>query len=155
MARKARSAAALKPRATSKTNSDPSVVLRGALAAGMAGVGHATRLDQQKFDLLFGARLVLNAFRHDEHLADGDANRAITKIDPQDTVEHNEGLVSVLVIVPNEIALQLHDLELIVVHFGNDFRLPLLVEQTEFLAKINGLVRHAVPHCQRTLLLPQ
>jgi hypothetical protein len=31
----------------------------------------------------------------------------------------------VLVIMPNEIALQLYDLELVLVHFGNDLRLPL------------------------------
>jgi hypothetical protein len=29
------------------------------------------------------------------------------------------------VIMPNEIALQLYDLELVLVHFGNDLRLPL------------------------------
>jgi hypothetical protein len=44
--------------------------------------------------------------------------------------------------VPDEIASQLHDLELIVVHFGDDFRLPLLVEQPEFLAEVDRLVVH-------------
>jgi hypothetical protein len=51
-------------------------------------------------------------------------------------------LISILVIVPNKIALHLFELELIVVHFSNDFRVPLLVEQTEFLAKIDSLVGH-------------
>jgi hypothetical protein len=36
-------------------------------------------------------------------------------------------------VVPNEIAFQLHELKLVVIHFGNDLRLPLLVKQVEFL----------------------
>ena len=52
----------------------------------------------------------------------------ITKIDPQNALQDDECFVRILVIVPNEISLLPHDLELIVVHFGNDLRLPLLVE---------------------------
>jgi hypothetical protein len=47
------------------------------------------------------------------------------------------------VIVPNELALELHDLELVVVHFRYDLRLPLFVERSELFAEIDRLVVHA------------
>ena len=40
-------------------------------------------------------------------------NRAIPEIDPQPAFDHDKGLIRVFVIVPNEIPLQLDDLELI------------------------------------------
>jgi hypothetical protein len=43
-------------------------------------------------------------------------------------VHTDEGLIGIPVVMPDEIALQLHDLELIAVHFGDDFRQPLLAE---------------------------
>ena len=35
----------------------------------IARIGHAPRLDQQQFDLVFGVRLMFDAFRDDEHFA--------------------------------------------------------------------------------------
>src|SRR6266540_1870021 len=44
--------------------------------------------------------------------------------------------------MPNKIALQLHDLELVIVHFCDDLRQPLLVEQSELLREVDRLVAH-------------
>src|SRR5262249_9713346 len=92
--------------------------------------------------LVFGVRLVLYALRDDEHLARRQPDRTIAKIDPQSALEDDERLIRVLVIVPNEVALQPHELELVVVHFGDDLRLPLLVKQPELLAEIDRFVGH-------------
>src|ERR1043166_7767370 len=69
-------------------------------------------------------------------------HRAIAKIDPQFALDDEERLIGLLVIMPDEVALQLHDFELVVVHFGDDLRLPLLVEQGELLAQVDRLVGH-------------
>src|SRR5262249_34570832 len=111
-------------------------------AARMAGIEYPTRLDQQQLDLVFGVRLVLYTFRDDEHLARRQLDRPIAKIDPQSALQDDERLIRMLVIMPNEVALQPHELELVVVHFGYDLRLPLLVEYPELLAKIDRLVGH-------------
>jgi len=50
-------------------------------------------------------------------------------------------------IMPDEIALQPRDLELVVVHLGYDLRLPLLDEQSELLAEIDRLVPHVAAPC--------
>jgi hypothetical protein len=72
-------------------------------------------------------------------------DRAIPKIDSQITFHHDERLISILVVMPNEVSLQLHDLELVVVHFGDDLWLPLLVEQPELLAEVDRFVAHMTP----------
>jgi len=48
------------------------------------------------------------------------------------------------VIVPDEVAVQLDQLELVIVHFSDDLRLPLLGEQPQLLPKIDRLVTHSV-----------
>jgi hypothetical protein len=72
-------------------------------------------------------------------------DRAIPKIDPQITFHHDERLIGIFVVVPNKVTLQLHDLELVVVHFGDDLWLPLLVEQPELLAEVDRFVAHVTP----------
>src|ERR1700677_3391355 len=49
--------------------SDPDVILGGQLAAGLSRIQHPARLDEQDPGLVFGARTVLDALRHHEHLA--------------------------------------------------------------------------------------
>src|SRR5215471_4742382 len=45
---------------------DPNIILGRPISALMTCIKHPARLDQQKFDLVLGIRLVLNALRHDE-----------------------------------------------------------------------------------------
>jgi hypothetical protein len=107
---------------------NPNIILGCAVAAFMACVRDPAWFNQQQFDLVFGIRLVFDAFRDDEHFARRHVDGAIAKVDPEHALQDNKRLVRIPVIVPNEIALQFDDLELVVVHFGYDLRLPLLVE---------------------------
>ena len=66
----------------------------------------------------------------------------ITKVDPKIAAEHNESLVRVLMTVPDEIPLQLHHFELIVVHFRDDPGLPALGEHLQLRREIDCLVPH-------------
>jgi hypothetical protein len=72
---------------------------------------------------------VPDAFRDDKHFARRHVDRAIAKVDPQNALQHDECLIGVLVVVPDEVALQFHDLKLVIIHFSHDLWLPLLVEQ--------------------------
>jgi hypothetical protein len=71
---------------------------------------------------------VCHAFWDDEHLTRQNVNRTIMKIDPHGAPQYNERLVGILVVASNEVAQEFHDLELAIVHFGDDLGLPLLVE---------------------------
>ena len=65
---------------------------------------NTTRLDQQHLNFIPRIRFVLDAFGNHKHLAGGDIDRSIAKIDPQITLDHDEGFIGILVIVPDEIA---------------------------------------------------
>src|SRR5260221_6417262 len=128
----------------------------------MAGVRHAAGLDEEELHLLRGIGLVLDALRHHEHLAAREMHRAVAKIDAKLPLEDEERLIALRMIVPHEIALELHDLELVVVHLGDDLRAPLLVEERKLLLEIDRLEVHAAPgvlsrpefHEEPTMSLP-
>src|SRR5262249_56285467 len=102
---------------------------------------------------------------NDEHCGGRYTDRYSEKIDSQNSLQDDERLVRILVMMPNEVTLQLDDLELVVVHFGYDLRLPFFVEQAELLGEIDRFIGHvasppvAAPlyHCQlkSTLSIPK
>src|SRR5580704_16551331 len=118
--------------------SDPNVIVRRAVAAFMARIERAARFNQKEFDLFFGKWLVLNALGDDEHLPRPDMHGAVAKIDAQFAIENQKRLVSLGVIMPDEVALDTDDLELIFVHLRNNARLPEVFNQTELLEEIDG-----------------
>src|SRR3954465_14825328 len=63
MVRTARTRAPERHRA--EAESDPDIIFGCTTATLMARIKDAARFDQQKFDLMFGVRLVLDAFRDD------------------------------------------------------------------------------------------
>src|SRR5215469_18341919 len=71
-------------------------------------------------------------------------HRAIAEIDPQIPFDHDESLVSVFVIMPDEVALQLHNLELVIVHLSDHFWLPFLMEQAKLLHEVDCPVLHLI-----------
>jgi hypothetical protein len=68
----------------------------------------------------------------------------VAKIDLEFPFQDHESLIGILVIVPDEIALQLDQLELIVIHFGDNLRLPLFANQRELLLKIDCFEDHGI-----------
>ena len=66
------------------------------------------------------------------------------RLDPQRSPDNNERLVRIFMMMPDEISLQFHNFELVVVHLRNDLRLPLLLEQPEFLTEVDGLIAHCI-----------
>src|SRR5271165_5688143 len=81
----------------------------------------------------------------------GESGRFPPKIDSQITFDHDECLIGVLMVVPNEVTLHFHDLELIIIHFGDDLRSPVLLEQSEFLLEIDCLIAHKNPSIRALL----
>lgn len=84
-------------------------------------------------------RVVIHAARHHIHLAGAQVHRAVAEIDAQATGEDDEGLVGVGVAVPDEVAFDLHQLELVVVHLGDHPGLPAVVEQGELGGEVDRL----------------
>ena len=117
--------------------------MRGAFGGGLAGVEDAAGLNEHELNFVFRGGLVHDAFRDDEHFSGAEGDVAVAKIQAERAVEDEESFVGVGVVVPDEVALQFDDLELVVVHLGDDFGGPLVVEEGELIFQVDGL-RHGV-----------
>src|SRR4026208_2551545 len=137
----------LRPAGWARRRSDPDVVGGGPRPLRIAGIDHAARLDQQDPTLVGRGRLVLDAPGDHEHLPRPQVHRAITQLDPHAAVQHDEDLAGVGVAMPDELPLDLHELELIVVHLGHDLRGPVVGEPGELVLEADGLA-----HAHRSTL---
>ena len=91
--------------------------------------------------LLVGDRTVLDAARDNEDVALAELDVSVTELDCEPPLEHEKEIVRVGVRVPDELALDLPDLDLVVVVVADDPRLEVLVDGRELLREIDGLVQ--------------
>jgi hypothetical protein len=80
---------------------------------------------------------MFHASGDDEHFAGLQVNGAIPEVDPQMAVDDNEGLIGLRVIVPDKVAVQANQLELIIVHLRNDARRPVLPKLLELAFEVD------------------
>jgi hypothetical protein len=86
---------------------------------------------------------MLDTVGNNDELAFPRAEILIAQADCQLAFDYHEKLVFGFVIVPDKIALQLDQLDVAVVEFANDLGMPTLLEQGEFLGRIDYLnIRH-------------
>src|SRR5262245_63789017 len=80
---------------------------------------------------------MLDAARHDEELACVERHATIAKFHDEAAVDDEKQLVFVLVVMPHELALELHELDVLTVQLADDFRVPVGVKQRERVAKVD------------------
>jgi hypothetical protein len=84
---------------------------------------------------------MLHTARDDEELSLAELDVPVPQLDRQPPLQDEKEVVRVGVRVPDELALELPDLNLVVVVVADDPRLEMLVEGRELLREINGLVQ--------------
>ncbi len=89
--------------------------LGGELAARVAGVDDAGRLEQEQRGFGIGARTMLDPLWYDEELPWSQHDIAIPRLDGELSAEHQEELVRVRVLVPGEFALDLDNPDVVIV----------------------------------------
>src|SRR6516165_7577737 len=77
---------------------------------------------------------------HDVHLAPANIHAAVPEVDAKLSVKHDESLVRFLMIMPDEVAFEFDELELMVVHLCNDPRRPQILDQRQLVAKSDRVV---------------
>jgi hypothetical protein len=111
----------------------------------VAGVEGRSGLEEEHVG--FGLRdgPMLDASRNDEELSFPERDIPIAKLHDEAATNDEEELVFVFVLMPHELPLELHELDLLAVEFPDDLGIPLRVEQRELLAEIDLLnLRHRV-----------
>src|SRR6516164_3392865 len=89
-------------------------------------------------DFVGGRGAMFHAARHDHEFAFAEIHACFSSgfvavVHAETAMKHEEHLVLELMVMPDEVALKLHQLHQLTVEFANDFRLPMLLESIEFL----------------------
>ena len=79
----------------------------------VAGVARGRRLEEEHLDLLLRHRSMLHTARDDDEIAGGQLDRTIAKINPESAPQSEKHLVGVVVTVPDELPLELDQLDLL------------------------------------------
>ena len=109
----------------------------GVFVGHIACVGSGLGLQHHDPDLFVGHRHMLHAFRDDDELALTDGQILVAQLDGQRAFDHEEQLVFVLMVMPDEFALHPGDLDVGAVQFTGDFGVPLLAEEVEFFGQVD------------------
>ena len=81
--------------------------------------------------LLLGLGAVLDAPRDHEQLPRVEIDVPVAELNGQTSLQDEEEVIGVVVLVPDELPLQLHDLDVVVVELRDDLRAPVLREGAE------------------------
>src|SRR6185369_3764670 len=119
--------------------SEPFELLDRPLVADVPGVEGRGGLEEEDVGLYLGRRPVLDAARHDEHLSLVEDDVAVAQLHPQAPLDHQEQLVLVIVVVPDEGALELDQLDGLAVQLGHQLGGVVLLEQRKLLGDVDFL----------------
>src|ERR1700683_407032 len=89
---------------------------------------------------------MLYTARSDEQLTGAENHVSVVHPDRQLAANDQEELIGVFVGVPHEFALDLHDLDLVVVEPCHHLGRPVLRDQRELVGKINGTTTRVLMH---------
>lgn len=103
-----------------------------------AGVVDGGGFKQQDCSLVLGGGAVFDAFGDNEELAFSEIDDAVPEVHPEAPVEDEEELVFVLMGVPDEFAFDLDKLDVLPVEFADDTGVPVIGEEAELLAEVDG-----------------
>ena len=109
------------------------------------GVSHAGGFEQQDRHFVIGHRPVFDSTRHDEAVARAKVDGAVAELDAEGAFQAQEQLVDVFVQVPDELALELDELDLLPVQARDDLRTPVVGDRVEMAAEVDGVHRVAPP----------
>jgi hypothetical protein len=96
----------------------------GQFAFDISGVEGRSGLEQENLNLLLGERAVLDAALDDNEFARFKPFAAVGEIHAETPFDHEKHFVFVVVMMPDEFALKLHQFDLLAIQLTGDFGLP-------------------------------
>ena len=80
---------------------------------------------------------VFHAFGHHEYFAWPEPNGAVSQLNSDMPDENQKKIVGIVVLMPNEFALDLYDHEIVPVEAAYDARLPIIRKCREFIREVD------------------
>src|SRR6266576_3817015 len=118
-------------------NLEPVELCDGALITDVSRVQGRRGLEQQSVRFLFGHGQMLDAVRNDDELARLDHEVPVSQLHSKPALHDEEQLILAVVVVPDELALELGELDQVVVHLADDLGTPLILKPAEHLGEID------------------
>jgi hypothetical protein len=87
---------------------------------------------------LVGDGAMLDASRDDDQFTRADDGFVAAKFHAQRALDDEEQFVFDIMVVPNELALDLHNLHCAIVDFANQALVPVIRERAEFFFEVDG-----------------
>jgi hypothetical protein len=100
-------------------------------------------------NLVLGHRPVFDVPRDDQELALPQPDVTVSELHAEPAAHHQDQLVLVVVVVPDELADELDQLDLLAVQVADHLRTPVVVEQAEHLPQVH-LLHSPLPQPGRT-----
>src|SRR5256886_2561186 len=123
-------------RACDAPGSDP-LRVDGPLASHLSRVHGRLRLEEQDMDFLIGDGTMFRSPWDHRELPLTEVDRTVRQVDPEATLQHVEEFVLPRMVVPDELALELHQFHVRIVQLGDDLRLPVVADPIQFRSKIH------------------
>ena len=101
----------------------------------IASVAGCRRFKQQNTGLLMGDRLVFHSTRDDAEFANIESDDLIAEVNVDVASDHEKHLIFVGVLMPDILAFELHDLDVLAIQLAHDLGNPVLVERREFIGE--------------------
>ena len=100
-------------------------------------------------DLILGNWAMLDAPGHDQKLPFLQPYVAVTELHAEAPVDHQEKFVFVVMLMPDKLALEFYQLDVLPVQLTNDLRAPVVVEEGELLRRCSPWGSFGLGGCQR------
>ena len=101
---------------------DPLKLVQGQLVLDIAGIERGSGLEEHDPALFLSYRTMFDAARHDDEFAFFDPLMAVEEIHAQAPFHDQEQFIFIVVMVKNELAVQLHELDMLSIEFSRDAR---------------------------------
>src|SRR5687767_9215870 len=96
-------------------------------------------LNEKNVSFFICDRAMLHSLRHDIQLTWPESYVPVSQLDGNAPLQHEKKVIRVVVFVPNELALELYDPQVVAVELTDRSRLPILAECCELLGEIDAL----------------
>ncbi len=105
----------------------------------VAGVSRGGGLEEHDAAFVLGDGFVLDAAGDDAELAFAEGDDAIPKVQVELAGENEEHLVLIRMVMPDVLAFELDEFDVLTVEFAGDFGGPVVGEGGEFGVEVNGI----------------
>ena len=108
------------------------------------------RFKKQHGDFFLRHGPMLHAARHDQKLSFVKRHAAVAKLHSKRAVNYQKKFIFIGVAVPDELAFELDQLDVLSVQFAHNARIPMIVYQGKFFVNIN-FFSHSINYVTKTV----